>query len=84
MPMRVREHYKANPCALLDPKSGAHIVPDPTKQYADDDPLVLNAAWYFIAEGEDDAAAPEAVAIADVEQATTAPGEKRTARRRTK
>jgi hypothetical protein len=82
MQMRVRERYKANPCALFDPQSGAHIVPDPTKQYDDQDPLVLNAGWYFIAEGEDDETAPESVRIADVEQATRAPGEKRTTRRK--
>ncbi|WP_157251113.1 hypothetical protein [Nonomuraea typhae] len=81
MPMRVRERYKAEPCALLDPKSGAHIVPDPTRQYADDDPVVLNAPWYFIAEGEQDEPAPDSVRIAEVEQATTAPGERRTTRR---
>lgn len=85
MPLRVREKYKANPCALYDPRSGAHIVPDPTKQYADDDPLVLSSAWYFIAEGEEEPETPESVAIADVqaeiEQATAAPGEKRAVRR---
>lgn len=81
MPMRVRERYKAEPCALLDPASGAHIVPDPTKQYGDDEPIVLNAPWYFIREGEEEAPPAESVRIADVEQATAAPGEKRTTRR---
>ena len=53
---RVAEKYKHEPCALLDPKSGAHIVPDPTKQYADDDPMVLNARWYFTREGVEEPA----------------------------
>lgn len=82
MPMRVRERYKHEPCALLDPASGAHIVPDPTRQYADDDPMVLNAPWYFIAEGEAEEPQAESVRIADVEQATRAPGEKRRTVRR--
>ena len=78
MPMRVREQYKHEPCALLDPTSGAHIVPDPTKQYADDDPMVLNAPWYFEREGEKEQTERESVRIADVvEQATANPGEKR-------
>lgn len=81
MPMRVREYYKSNPCALLDPKSGAHIVPDPSAQYADNDPLVLNAPWYFIAEGETEVTSVESVDIAEIEQATAAPGEKRTTRK---
>lgn len=79
---RVAEKYKHEPCALLDPKSGAHIVPDPTKQYADDDPLVLNARWYFVREGDEEPAPRESVRIADVEQATRAPGQKRQARRK--
>jgi hypothetical protein len=75
---RVAERYKHEPCALLDPKSGAHIVPDPTRQYADDDPLVLNASWYFVREGEVEVTERESVPIAEVvEQATANPGEKR-------
>lgn len=82
MPMRVRERYKGSPCAILDPASGAHIVPDPTRQYADDDPLVLNAPWYFLPEGEDEETPPVAVEITPpVERATAAPGERRTTRR---
>jgi hypothetical protein len=80
---RVAERYKHNPCALLDPNSGAHIVPDPTRQYADDDPLVLNARWYFVREGEEDVVERDSVRIADVvEQATANPGEKRQTRRK--
>lgn len=82
MPMRVREYYKANPCALLDPASGAHIVPDPTSQYDDNDPMVKAAPWYFIAEGETEQVSQDSVAIADVEAATARPGEKRTTRMR--
>lgn len=79
---RVAERYKHEPCALLDPASGAHIVPDPTRQYADDDPLVLNATWYFVREGEAEVTGRESVPIAEViEQATANPGEKRATRR---
>lgn len=81
MAMRVRERYKAEPSALYNPASGAHQVPDPAKQYADDDPMVLSAPWYFIREGEDEAPPVESVRIADVEQATARPGEKRATRR---
>jgi hypothetical protein len=86
MPKRVREKYKANPCALFDPSSGAHIVPDPTKQYGDEEPLVLSAPWYFVDEGQAEDTEVASVAIADVqaeiEQATAAPSEKRPTRRR--
>lgn len=83
MAMRVRERYRREPSALLDPASGAHIVPDPAQQYADDDPMVVRNSWYFIAEGETDEQPTESVRIqAPVEQATRAPGEKRTTRRR--
>lgn len=81
MPMRVRERYRHEPCALLDPASGAHIVPNPTSQYAEDDPMVLNAPWYFIREGVSEEPASDSVRISDVEQATRAPGEKRATRR---
>lgn len=81
MPRRVREKYKAEPCALYHPRAGGHIVPDPTKQYADDDPLVLANQWYFVAEGEPEPPRGDSVPIGDVERATAAPGEKRTTRR---
>lgn len=75
---RVAARYKNEPCALLDSASGAHIVPDPTRQYADDDPLVLNAPWYFVREGEVEVTERESIRIEEVvEQATRNPGEKR-------
>jgi hypothetical protein len=78
MPYRVRDQYKASPSAIYNPATGGHDVPDPARQYADDDPLVKLAPWYFIAEGQEEAPPPESVRIADiVEQATRAPGEKR-------
>jgi len=83
VPKRVAERYKTEPCALYDPRSGAHIVPDPSKQYADDDPMVLSAPWYFATEGEVAPERPDSVRIeAPVERATAAPGEKRNTRRK--
>lgn len=78
---RVRERYKHEPNAIF--VDGLPQVPDPTKQYAADDPLVKAAPYYFIREGEVEVVDRESVAIADVvEQATRAPGEKRATRRR--
>ena len=74
---RVREEYKRNPSALWSPESGAHIVPDPARQYTAEDPLVMANGWYFIAEGETEEPPPVSVNVADVEAATRAPGEKR-------
>ncbi len=80
MSRRVREQYKANPAAIFDPAAGAHVVPDPGRQYADDDPIVKLAPWYFIAENEiEDTTKPDSVPI---EAATAGPGEKRATRRR--
>ncbi|HEU4751756.1 MAG TPA: hypothetical protein VFU47_01530 [Armatimonadota bacterium] len=79
---RVRDQYKTSPSAIWNPETGGHEVPDPARQYTEDEPLVKLAPWYFIAEGEQEAPAPESVRIADVEQATRAPGEKRAGTRR--
>lgn len=81
---RVREEYKRNPSALWSPEAGAHIVPDPARQYTADDPMVKANPWYFIQEGQEEEPPPVSVRISDVEQATRAPGEKRTAPRRTR
>jgi hypothetical protein len=82
MPKRVAERFKREPCALYHPGAGGHVVPDPTQQYADDDPLVLANAWYFADEGEVVPPRPDSVPIqAPVERATAAPGEKRATRR---
>ena len=78
--------------AILNPQTGLHEVPDPSRQYPADHPLVVAAPWAF--GSEDDIAAAEeardsvtAVPIADVaaeiEQATASPGEKRSTRRAT-
>lgn len=81
MALRVREHYKNNPCAIYDPASGVHLVPDASRRYDADEAIVKAAPWYFIREGEDEAPPAESVRIADVEAATSNPGEKRTTRR---
>lgn len=60
--------------AVRDPESGALITPSPSQPYRDDHPLVLAYPWLF--------ASDEERAEGDVEQATRAPGEKRTTRRR--
>lgn len=74
---RVKAEYKRNPSAIYDPRSGAHIVPDPSAQYTADDPIVKANGWYFAPEGEEEAPPPVSVSIAEVEAATRAPGEKR-------
>jgi hypothetical protein len=82
MPYRVRDKHKADPCAFYSPAAGGHIVPDPTRQYADDDPLVQAAPWYFVREGEQEPPPPDSVRVdAPIEQATANPGEKRSTRR---
>ncbi|MFI7042581.1 hypothetical protein ACIBI0_38390 [Microbispora rosea] len=79
MPFRVRDKYRANPAAIYVEEYGGHVTPDPRMAYADDDPMVKARPEYFIQEGQEDDPAPESVRIADVvEQATRAPGEKRT------
>ena len=81
MAYRVRDKYRAEPCALLDVAAGAHRVPDAGIKYVDSDPLVAAYPWYFVADGEEEAGVPTAVRIADVEAATAGPGERRTTRR---
>lgn len=81
--LRVREPGKH---AILNPESGLHEVPDPRAQYTTEHPLVKAAPWAF---GTDEEIAAEAEAARNVrevpqpqvEQATAAPGEKRTVRR---
>lgn len=53
---------------------GMMIVPDPRVPYRDDDPLVVAYPWMFFSDADLDG---------EVEQATAAPGEKRSTRRRT-
>lgn len=77
MPYRVREKYKANPQAIFDPSIQAHVVPDPRLQFDDDHPLVVMRPDYFIKEGEEEEEPPTSIRIADIEQATRAPNEKR-------
>ena len=81
--LRVREPGKH---ALLNPETGLHETPRADAQYAPDHPLVKAHAWAFATDDEI-AADKEAernvtsVPIEPVEQATSAPGEKRATRR---
>lgn len=69
---RVREDQGA--CVVSHPLTGQFVAPDRGKRYRSDDPLVQEHGWLFIAEDElgDEPA---------VEQATAAPGERRSVRR---
>lgn len=77
MPVRVLQ-----PCALLHPELGTHVVPPLSAYYDDDDPLVVAHPEAFGTDEEilelKNAPAVEGVTI---EQASAAPGEKRRARR---
>lgn len=68
--------------AVRHPEHGMFVTPNPADTYAADDPLVKAHPWLFSTEEElaerDTAPKPEAVPI---EQATRAPGERRTTRR---
>jgi hypothetical protein len=82
--LRVREPGKH---ALLNPETGLHETPRPDGQFAEDHPLVKAHRWAFGTEAEiaaerEAAANVTSVPIEPVEQATNAPGEKRTARRK--
>jgi hypothetical protein len=69
--------------AILNPSTGMHEVPDPTVVYASDHPLVQAAPWAFATDEElareaaARAAGNSSVPVPQVEQATSAPGEKR-------
>jgi hypothetical protein len=73
--------------ALLNPETGLHESPGIDDRFAPNHPLVKAHRWAFGTDAEIAAEVAEAqavtsVRIADVEQATAAPGEKRATRRR--
>ena len=77
--LRIRQPGKH---ALWNPETGLHETPSPAEQYTDDHPLVKAHRWAFgsdeeIAEEQAAAKLVTSVRIADVEQATANPGEKR-------
>lgn len=64
---------------LRHPQTGAMVVPDPRQPYRSDDPLVVAHPGAFCS--DTDLAAEHQRAERPVEQATRAPGERRTTRR---
>jgi hypothetical protein len=62
--------------AVRHPESGALVTPNPSDPYRDDDPLVKEYPWLFASDADREQQ------DAPVEQATRAPGEKRTTARR--
>lgn len=75
--VRVRPASQGGPCAVRHPEHGEMVVPNPAQPYRDDDALVEAYPWLFVSDA--DLAGDEGE---QVEQATKAPGEKRTTRRR--
>lgn len=71
--VRVRPASAGGPCAVRHPEHGEFVVPNPAHQYRSDDPLVRAYPWLFVADNAEGGGA--------VEQATRAPGERRTTRR---
>lgn len=78
--LRIREPGKH---ALLHPETGLHISPKPDEQFTEDNPLVKAHRWAFGTEDEIAAEreAAQNVTSVPIEQATSAPGEKRPTRR---
>ncbi|GIH27619.1 hypothetical protein Aph01nite_59290 [Acrocarpospora phusangensis] len=70
--VRVRPASDGGHCAVRHPEHGEHVVPNPAHAFSADDPLVREYPWLFVADPEDGP---------PLEQATQAPGEKRTTRR---
>lgn len=82
--LRVREPGKH---ALLNPETGLHETPKPEAEFTPDHPLVKTHRWAFgtdeeIRAEQDAARNVTSVPIEPVEQATRAPGERRTTRRK--
>jgi hypothetical protein len=65
--------------AVRHPEHGGYVVPSPAQTYPADDPLVRAYPWLFDAEAS--AGQPALRESAPIEQATRAPGERRTTRR---
>ncbi len=72
------------PSALRHPETDSYVVPQPGAAYDDDDVLVLAhpSAFATAAELEGSPRGDEVVVSVSVEQATAAPGEKRSTRRK--
>jgi len=70
------------PSAVVHPEHGGFVTPKPGDRYASDDPLVIEYPWLFVDQDVPDDETTESVQVGgSVEQATAAPGEKRTTRR---
>lgn len=69
---RVRPYSEVDRCVVRHPVHGDYVAPDPAAEHAADDPLVMAFPHLFVADEVD---APV------IEQATRAPGERRTTRR---
>lgn len=78
--VRVREPGK---CALLNPETGSHEVPDPTVSYSADHPLVKAHPWAFGSDEEVHAEREAAAAVdsVQIERAVAIPGQRRNVRR---
>jgi hypothetical protein len=75
--VRLRE-----PVALLDPETGAHVVPRTTEYFDENAPLVKQHPWAFATDDELASASPTGIRESVViEHGTAAPGEKRRTRR---
>lgn len=68
--------HPTEPVAVLHPEHGLHVALDPAVNYADDDILVRTYPWAFTAKED----AGKVVESVKIEQATAAPGEKRSVR----
>lgn len=73
--VRVRPASQGGPCAVRHPEYQEFIVPNPAHRYDANDSLVKAYPWLFVSD--------EAVSGngSVVEQATRAPGERRTTKR---
>lgn len=69
--------------AVRHPEHGGYVTPNPADTYDADDPLVRAHPWLFSTEQELAGREPEPALreSAPIEQATRAPGERRTTRR---
>lgn len=78
-PKTVRANQAA---AVRHPEHGGFVTPNPSDTYPADDPLVRAYPWLFSSE-EELASRPDETLreSAPIEQATRAPGERRTTRR---
>ena len=79
--------YRVRPgmaAAVLHPESGTHVVPDPTRAYAAEDPLVTEYPWMFATDEQiavERRTVPETVDSVPIETSTARPGQRSNARR---